>query len=134
MDARVAVVTSPSNIQTAEEGVSWHMPIRLNPCLDPFARALPCLTSGAAFDARHALSVHFPEEFEAPEGEPTRHAGMKATEAQDAGLLRCDLQVEFPQPLRERLVNRAASLRNRKAQTSRVARGNLTPAPSRNRT
>jgi hypothetical protein len=92
------------SVEALEEGVTRQMPIGLHPCLDPFARTLPFLASGAAFDTRHALSVFFPETFKAQNGEPARHAWMKATEAQDPGLLRCDLQCEFPQSLRERLV------------------------------
>jgi hypothetical protein len=80
------------------------MPIRLHPFLDPLTRTRPCLASGAACDPRHTLSVFLPEQFAAPEGEPTRHARMNATEAQETGLRRCPLQCEFPQPLRERLV------------------------------
>jgi hypothetical protein len=87
------------SIEALEEGSTRHMPIRLHPCLDPFARTLPLLASGAAFDARHALSVFFPEKLEAQKGEPARHARMNATAAQDTGLRRCHLSCECPQPL-----------------------------------
>jgi hypothetical protein len=76
------------SIEAVEEGVTWQMPVRLNPFLDPFARALQFLASGAALDTRHSLSVFFPEKFEAHKGEPARHARMKSTASQDAGLFR----------------------------------------------
>jgi hypothetical protein len=91
MDPIVAIVSPEPSIEALEEGSTRHMPIRLNPCLDPFARTLQFLASGAAFDARHALSVFFPKEFEAQKGEPARHARMNATESQDTGLRRCHL-------------------------------------------
>ncbi|MGH2670269.1 MAG: hypothetical protein ACRDH5_14330, partial [bacterium] len=81
-------MTSQPSIKAAEEGFPRHMPIRLHPFLDPSARTLPFLASGAACDPRHALSVFFPETCEAQKGEPTRLAWMNATEAQEAGLLR----------------------------------------------
>ena len=104
MDSIVAIMPSQPSIEAVEEGFPRHMPIRLHPCLDPLARSLPLLARGAAFDPRHALSVFLPIKFEASKGEPSCHARMKAAEAPDAGLLRGDLQFEFPQSLRERLV------------------------------
>ena len=104
MDSIVAVVTSQPSREAVAEGFPRHMPIRLNPCLEPFARTLQFLASRTALDARHSLSVFFPEKFAAQKGAPARQAGMQATEAQDAGLRRRHLQCEFPQSLRERLV------------------------------
>ena len=100
----VAIMSPEPSIEAAADGLTWQMPVRLNPFLDPFARTLQSLARGAAFDAGHSLSVFFPEKFEAPKGDPARQARMKATEAQDAGLLRGDLQFEFPPSLREHLV------------------------------
>jgi hypothetical protein len=40
LDSIVAIVTSQPRIETVEEGCSRHMPIRLNPCLDPSAHTL----------------------------------------------------------------------------------------------
>jgi hypothetical protein len=97
-------MTPQPSLESVEEGLTRHMPIRLNPCLDPSARTLPFLASGAAFDPRHSLSVFCPETFEAQQGEPARHAGMNATESQDTGLLRCHLSCEFPQPLGSHLI------------------------------
>lgn len=74
MHALVVVVPSQSSIQTAEEGFSWHMPMRLHPFLDPLARPLQCLARGAAFDTRHALAVLLPKACEAHDGEPTPQA------------------------------------------------------------
>jgi hypothetical protein len=92
-------MTPQPSIESFEEGLTRQMPIRLNPFLDPSARTLQFLASGAAFDTRHSLSVFCPEKFEAQKGEPARHAGMKATESQATGLRRCHLSCEFPQPL-----------------------------------
>jgi hypothetical protein len=103
MDAIVAGVSPQPCIETGEAGVSGHMLMRPKPCLDPLARPLPLLARGAAFDTRHALSVFCPEKFEAPKGDPPRHARMQATEAQEADLLQCHRQCEFPQSLRERM-------------------------------
>jgi hypothetical protein len=104
LDSRVAIMTSQPSIEAVEEGVPRHMPIRRNPFLDPVARSRHFLARGAAFDPRHALSVFFPVKFEASKGEPSCHARMKSAEAQAAGLLQGDLQCEFPQSIRERLV------------------------------
>jgi hypothetical protein len=104
MNPIVAILSPAPSMEAAEEGLTWHMPLRLKPFLDPFARTLPFLASGAAFDAWHSLSVFCPEKFAAQNGEPARQARMNATEAPDAGLLRRDLQCEFPQSLREHLV------------------------------
>jgi hypothetical protein len=100
MDPIVAIMTPSPSIESFEEGVTRQMAIRLDPFLDPVTRTLPFLASRAAFDTRHSLSVFFPAKFEAQKGKPVLHAGMKATEAQDAGLLRGHLSCEFPQPLR----------------------------------
>jgi hypothetical protein len=97
-------MTSQPSLETVEEGVPRQMPMRLAPCLDPFARTLQFPASRAALDTRHALSVFCPETCEAHTGEPARHAWMNATDSQDAGLLRCHFQCECPQSLRERLV------------------------------
>jgi hypothetical protein len=60
MDSIVAIMPSQPSIEAVEEGFPRHLPIRLNPFLDPLARSLPFLARGAAFDTRHALSVFFP--------------------------------------------------------------------------
>ena len=99
MDPIVAIMTPQPSSESFEEGLTRHRPIRLHPFLDPSARTLPLRVSGAAFDTRHSRSVFCPDTFEAHQGEPVLHAGMKATEAQDTGLLWCHLSFEFPQPL-----------------------------------
>jgi hypothetical protein len=68
------------------------------------ARPRPLLASGAACAPRHALSVCLPDKFDAPHGEPPRHARLNAPAAQETGLLRGSLQVAFPQSLREHRV------------------------------
>jgi hypothetical protein len=88
LDPIVAIMTPQPSIEACEEGVTRPRAIRLDPFLDPVTRTRQFLASGAAFDTRHALSVFGPEKFEAQTGQPVLHAGMKATEAQDAGLLR----------------------------------------------
>jgi hypothetical protein len=95
LDAIVAVMASQPSIEPGEEGWSGPVPSRLTPFLEPLARPLPLLARGAALDARHALSVFLPVTVEAQHGEPPPHARMEATEAQNAGLLRCHLQVAF---------------------------------------
>jgi len=97
-------MTPQPHMELSEEGVPRQMPLRLHPCLHPFARTLPSLASRAAFDTWHSLSVFLPETCEAHTGEPTRHAGMNAAEAQEACLLRCHLPCACPQARRERLV------------------------------
>jgi len=87
MNPIVALMSPEPSLEAVEAGWTWHMPVRLNPFLDPLARTLPFLASGAACDTRHSLSVFCPETFEAHKGEPPRHARMKATAAQDTGLL-----------------------------------------------
>jgi hypothetical protein len=89
MDPIVAIMSPQPSVEALEEGVTRQMPIGPNPFLDPLARTLQFLASGAAFDTRHALSVFCPAKFNAPTGEPARHARMNAAEAQEPGLLRC---------------------------------------------
>jgi hypothetical protein len=81
MDPIVAIMSPQPGVEALEEGVTRQMPIGPHPFLDPLARTLQFLASGAAFDTRHALSVFFPEKFKAQKGEPARHARMKAAEA-----------------------------------------------------
>jgi hypothetical protein len=81
MNPIVAIMSPQPSIEALEEHFTRQMPIRLNPVLDPSARTPQFLVSGAAFDTRDALPVFLPEPFDAQEGEPTCHAGMKATEA-----------------------------------------------------
>jgi hypothetical protein len=69
MNPIVAILSPAPSMEAAEEGLTWHMPLRLNPFLDPFARTLPFLASGAAFDAWHSLSVFCPEKFAAQNGD-----------------------------------------------------------------
>jgi hypothetical protein len=104
MDPLVAILSPQPSVEAWEEGGTRPRPLGLNPCLDPCARTLHFLARGAAFATRHARSVFFPEQFTAQTGEPARHAWMKATAAQDPGLLRCYRSFAFPQSLRERLV------------------------------
>jgi hypothetical protein len=107
-------MTSSPSLEAVEEGLTRHMPIRLHPCLDPFARMLPWLARRAACDPWHALSVFCPERCEAHTGAPARHAGMNATASQEAGLLRGSLPCAYPQALRERLIQpfRSAAVTN----------------------
>ena len=88
MDPSVALMTPEPSLEACEEGVTRQMAIRLDPGLAPVTRTRPLLARRAALDPRHALSVVFPEPGEAHTGNPVLQAGMKATAAQEAGLLR----------------------------------------------
>lgn len=103
MDSIVARRSSQPRIETGAEGFAGPVPIRRHPFLEPLARPLPPLARGAALDARHAVAVCFPVNFDAPNGAPPRQARMEATAAQHAGLRRCDLSCELPHSPRERL-------------------------------
>ena len=67
----------------------------LDPFRDPPTCGLKLLTRRASRDARHALPIWHPGEFESQEGEAPPHAGVKTAEPQEMGLLWRDLEVEF---------------------------------------
>ena len=69
-----------SRIQALKELLTWPMPVRLNPLLDPFTRPLQFLAGCAPHDPRHSLAVFFPEELKAKESEHSFHARMKTAE------------------------------------------------------
>jgi hypothetical protein len=84
----VALMSPEPRLEAVDEGSPGHRPVRLHPVLEPVARTLPLLASGAAFDTRPSRAVFLPDTFDAQQGAPAHHARRNATAAPDAGLPR----------------------------------------------
>jgi hypothetical protein len=63
------------------------VPVLPNPFREPLAGGLELLACCTPFDTRHALSIWHPAELASQTGEAPLHAGVKAAEPQEAGLL-----------------------------------------------
>jgi len=71
------------------------MPVLFAPCRDPTARRLELRARGTPLDTWQALAIWHPVPLASQQREASPHARMKATEAQEVGLVGGDLEVEL---------------------------------------
>ena len=95
MQTVVGVVASQPAVQLPVDRASRQVPVLFDPCREPTARRLELLARGTPLDTWHALAIWPPVQLEAQKREVSPHARMKATEAQEVGLVGGDLEVEL---------------------------------------
>ena len=80
------------------------MPIKFDPLLYPTAGRLQFLAGSTQGHTGYPLPIGFPEKLKPEKGEPPFHARSKATESQDASLVRGHLQSELGQSTGQGLI------------------------------
>src|SRR5262250_370235 len=88
-------------MQTLEECPPRQVPVVLDPCREPLPGGLELLAGSAPQDAGHAVPLWPPVALESQKGAAPRRAGVKTAEPVQMRLLRCPLEVERREPLRE---------------------------------
>ena len=83
----VGVVASQPAVPLPVERASRQVPVLFEPCRDPTARRLELLARGTPLDTWHALAIWHPVQLDSQKREASPQARMKATEAQEVGLV-----------------------------------------------